>query len=168
VTFISGNLSQVNAASSSTVLPVAKGGTGNNIGNTPSANKLYNARNINGLVFDGTQDITLSNGPASDMETITSTDFKYTRNSFKIVGGLILNWGKVEELADNKSLTIEFKTPFSNTNYTTYFSFDEYAQTIPARSKHFTTTKAATNVYVDTNWGYKYKILYYNYFIIGT
>ncbi|MDR3127717.1 MAG: hypothetical protein LBT99_00085 [Bifidobacteriaceae bacterium] len=30
VTFISGNLSQVNAASSSTVLPVAKGGTGAN------------------------------------------------------------------------------------------------------------------------------------------
>jgi hypothetical protein len=30
VTFISGNLSQVNAASSSTVLPIAKGGTGTN------------------------------------------------------------------------------------------------------------------------------------------
>jgi hypothetical protein len=30
VTFISGNLSQVNAASSSTVLPIAKGGTGSN------------------------------------------------------------------------------------------------------------------------------------------
>jgi hypothetical protein len=30
VTFISGNLAQVNAASSSTVLPVAKGGTGSN------------------------------------------------------------------------------------------------------------------------------------------
>ncbi|MDR3128048.1 MAG: hypothetical protein LBT99_01800 [Bifidobacteriaceae bacterium] len=37
VTFISGNLSQVNAASSSTVLPVAKGGTG--------ANSISEARN---------------------------------------------------------------------------------------------------------------------------
>ncbi|MDR3127887.1 MAG: hypothetical protein LBT99_00965 [Bifidobacteriaceae bacterium] len=42
VTFVSGNLSQVNAASSSTVLPVAKGGTGSN--STSGARTNLNAQ----------------------------------------------------------------------------------------------------------------------------
>ncbi|MDR3127877.1 MAG: hypothetical protein LBT99_00915 [Bifidobacteriaceae bacterium] len=51
VTFISGNLSQVNAASSSTVLPVAKGGTGSNSASGARTNlnaqeKLVSGTNI--------------------------------------------------------------------------------------------------------------------------
>ncbi|MDR2748313.1 MAG: hypothetical protein LBB10_00205 [Bifidobacteriaceae bacterium] len=44
---------------SSSVLPIAKGGTGNNIGNAPTADKLYTSRNINDMPFDGSQDINL-------------------------------------------------------------------------------------------------------------
>ncbi|MDR3128001.1 MAG: hypothetical protein LBT99_01555, partial [Bifidobacteriaceae bacterium] len=42
VIFISGNLSQVNAASSSTVLPIAKGGTGSNSASGAATNILGN------------------------------------------------------------------------------------------------------------------------------
>jgi hypothetical protein len=42
VTFISGNLTQINAATSSTVLPIAKGGTGSNSASVAATNILGN------------------------------------------------------------------------------------------------------------------------------
>ncbi|MDR2748523.1 MAG: hypothetical protein LBB10_01300 [Bifidobacteriaceae bacterium] len=45
--------------SNSSVLPVAKGGTGNNYGKAVSADKLYTARNLQGYSFDGSKDISL-------------------------------------------------------------------------------------------------------------
>ncbi|MDR3127978.1 MAG: hypothetical protein LBT99_01440 [Bifidobacteriaceae bacterium] len=97
VTFISGNLTQVNAATSSTVLPVAKGGTGNNIGNAPSANKLYNARNINLVTFDGTKDIDIFAPPSIGENLnyeLNTTDFAIyqsgvTRINIKKYGHLL-------------------------------------------------------------------------------
>ncbi|MDR3127835.1 MAG: hypothetical protein LBT99_00695 [Bifidobacteriaceae bacterium] len=51
VTFVSGNLSQVNAASSSTVLPVAKGGTGSNSASGAATNILGdNYANYSGIL----------------------------------------------------------------------------------------------------------------------
>ncbi|MDR3128046.1 MAG: hypothetical protein LBT99_01790 [Bifidobacteriaceae bacterium] len=48
VAFVSGNLSQVNAASSSTVLPVAKGGTGSNSANGARTNLNAQERLVSG------------------------------------------------------------------------------------------------------------------------
>ncbi|MDR3127769.1 MAG: hypothetical protein LBT99_00355 [Bifidobacteriaceae bacterium] len=50
VTFVSGNLSQVNAASSSTVLPVAKGGTGSN----SASQALINLGKVNSINANST------------------------------------------------------------------------------------------------------------------
>jgi hypothetical protein len=68
-----------NSAGSSSVLPVLKGGTGNNYGNVPSADKLYTARNINDVAFDGTKDIDL---PGTSHSLLVDTrkselDFKF-------------------------------------------------------------------------------------------
>ncbi|MDR3116343.1 MAG: hypothetical protein LBT91_00670 [Bifidobacteriaceae bacterium] len=58
--FVSGFSVNSYAASSSTILPISRGGTGqNNLGdvNVGSATKLQTARTINGTLFDGTANI---------------------------------------------------------------------------------------------------------------
>jgi len=48
------------ATAATTFLPVANGGTGNGSGQAPSATKLATARTINGVLFDGTANIAIT------------------------------------------------------------------------------------------------------------
>ncbi|MDR3116298.1 MAG: hypothetical protein LBT91_00440 [Bifidobacteriaceae bacterium] len=70
--FISGFSINSYAASSNTVLSVARGGTGQNalanVMGVGSANKLATARTINGINFDGTQNISI---PSATYNTLT-------------------------------------------------------------------------------------------------
>ncbi|MDR3127770.1 MAG: hypothetical protein LBT99_00360 [Bifidobacteriaceae bacterium] len=111
VTFISGNLSQVNAASSSTVLPVAKGGTGqNNLAdvNVGSATKLQNARNINGESFNGTNDINISasykrvflESQKNNYLYFTCSDFSSNEHVIDIVASSSPNGGVFAKLSE--------------------------------------------------------------------
>jgi hypothetical protein len=49
------------ADASLSVLPISKGGTGNNLSILPTANKFKTPRSISGISFDGTADINLGN-----------------------------------------------------------------------------------------------------------
>jgi hypothetical protein len=75
---ISGYELQSSTDSASSVLPITKGGTGNNYGNVPTADKLYEARNINEYPFDGSADINLP-GIYSRIafRSETSGDYRY-------------------------------------------------------------------------------------------
>jgi hypothetical protein len=72
--FLLGSLAgiKVNAGPSSSVLPIEKGGTGNNIGNAQSADKLMTPRLINDALFDGTTNVLVGN--ASGRIELSSSD----------------------------------------------------------------------------------------------
>jgi hypothetical protein len=82
--------------SASSVLPITKGGTGNNYGNVPTADKLYTGRLINETVFDGTQNVNLAGGYYTFVNSNTLGDAYIQFNPFSK------------------------KTGFDNTNYTVY------------------------------------------------
>ncbi|MDR2799161.1 MAG: hypothetical protein LBB07_00865 [Bifidobacteriaceae bacterium] len=84
--FISGVNFQmvVNSATSTSILPVAKGGTGQtnlaNVMGIGSANKLATARTINGVSFDGTQNISIPGYYKKlDVNIINGQDFIYLK-----------------------------------------------------------------------------------------
>lgn len=59
--------------SASTILPVANGGTGNGTGQAPSAGKLATARTINGVPFDGTANITITDDSKAPLNSAALT-----------------------------------------------------------------------------------------------
>ncbi|MDR2799160.1 MAG: hypothetical protein LBB07_00860 [Bifidobacteriaceae bacterium] len=81
-----------NSASSTSILPVSKGGTGQNnladIMGVGSANKLATARTINGVSFDGSSNIAVS-GQVTPLtvNTISGYDFMYFKVLVDSSGG---------------------------------------------------------------------------------
>lgn len=59
--------------SASTILPVANGGTGNATGQAPSAAKLATARTINGVPFDGTGNIAITDDSKAPLNSAALT-----------------------------------------------------------------------------------------------
>ncbi len=78
--------SQITDFTGGSILPIAKGGTGNATGLAASATKLATARNINGVAFDGTGNITVT----ADATTLTGASLPagVTGSSLTSVGTL--------------------------------------------------------------------------------
>ncbi|MDR3128457.1 MAG: hypothetical protein LBT99_03950 [Bifidobacteriaceae bacterium] len=149
VAFVSGNLSQVNAASSSTVLPVAKGGTGSNSASGARTNlnaqeTLVSGTNIKtafGNSLLGSGNITnQSSGLSVSAGSHTTFQFGYAEPIKVINNGITLN------LADRK---ISFKMGSYSTSYAVCTSFDNTPVTY---SKYTENISSPIDVTFGSGW----------------
>jgi hypothetical protein len=87
-------------------------------GNSATATKLETARNINGVTFDGTKDIMITQVNGSDITKIDDFSALYNNNGYqKLPGGLILQWGSSNFPTSERTVTtktVPFPIPFPN------------------------------------------------------
>ncbi|MDR3116767.1 MAG: hypothetical protein LBT91_02900 [Bifidobacteriaceae bacterium] len=100
------------------ILPISLGGLGNSQGIAPLADKLENARAIDNISFNGTENINISEAIMND-EFMSNSDStgSYTRNYVKFSNGLIIQWGVLNTTCGPCTPGADYKIPFTNAQY---------------------------------------------------
>lgn len=153
------------AANNITVLPISRGGTGNNTGLVAQATKLANSPKIDGITFDGTQDISLLTEKDISGSSVVNGSCTYTINYFEFSNGLIFQYGQ-GIISGNNYCIINFKLNFSNTLYSAHITRN--LDSVSAASNgEMIRDKTATSMTVDTNAGRATKYPNFTWSAIG-